>query len=129
MLGWAEFLRDPGREEPWWAARQALCLEHSYSSQREAETEADLAQGHWTVTSRGGQGAGLTWQVKKRETRKIRAQREGAGGVSWLSAVSHYLNGAPFLHPLPRVKAGVETTVRGWQAMEGRGGLCKDFLR
>ena len=102
-----------GREEPWRTARRALCVEHSHSSQTEAETEAVLAQGHWTVTSRVGQGAGLTWQVRKREARKIRASREGAGGVSWLSALSHYLNGSPFLHPLPRVRARVETLVRG----------------
>lgn len=65
----------------------------------------------------------------REKPRKLEHQgRERAGGVSWLSAVSHYLNGAPFLHPLPRVRAGVETLVRGWQAMEGGGGLCKDFL-
>ena len=52
-------------------------MEHS---QTKAETEAVLAQGHWTVTSRVGQGAGLTWQVRKREARKIRASREGEGG-------------------------------------------------
>lgn len=45
--------------------------------------------------------------------------REGGRvGRPWLSALSHHLDGAPFLQPPPRVGAEGEALVRGWQSVQ-----------
>lgn len=58
------------------------------------------APSHMMVNDRGSKG-----RPGKEKSGKSGWGRTGA--ASWLSAVSHYLNKAPFLHPQPRLRAGV----------------------
>lgn len=77
--------------------RWALCLEHSYSSQRLKQRQS-LPKVTGESTSRVGQGAGLHTAGQEEKPGKSEHRGRGVGGVSWLLALSHYLNGRLFLH-------------------------------